>query len=66
MRNNTPSIRKTYQENCKADYVARFKEHEAIFVAIQARDAAAARQAMHNHFETILSTLISAQEAARI
>jgi len=64
MRNNTPSIRKTYQENCKADYVARFKEHEAIFVAIQARDAAAARQAMHNHFETILSTLISAQEAA--
>ena len=63
MRNDLPRIRHAYQENCKIDSVARYKEHEAIFVAIQARDAAAARQAMHAHFERILSTLISAQEA---
>jgi DNA-binding FadR family transcriptional regulator len=63
-RNNTPSIRHAYQENCKTDSMARYKEHEAIFMAIRAGDAAAARQAMHHHFETILSTLISAQEAA--
>ena len=63
IRNNTPSIHGAYQAICEIDAAARYTEHEAIFVAIKARDVAAARQAMHNHFERILSKLISVQEA---
>lgn len=63
IRNNTTNIHNAYQAICEVDSAARYAEHEAIFVAIKARDATAARQAMHNHFERILSKLISAQEA---
>jgi DNA-binding GntR family transcriptional regulator len=63
IRNNTPSIHDAYQAICEIDAAARYTEHEAIFVAIKARDVAAARHAMHNHFERILSKLISVQEA---
>lgn len=62
-RNKTPSIHNAYQAICEVDSAARYEEHEAIFVAIKARDATVARKAMHNHFERILSKLISAQEA---
>ena len=63
IRNNTPHIHNAYQAICEVDSAARYKEHEAIFLAIKSRDALAARQAMHDHFERILSKLISAQEA---
>lgn len=63
IRSNTPHIHNAYQAICKVDSAARYKEHEAIFLAIKSGDAAAARQAMHDHFERILSKLISAQEA---
>ena len=63
IRNNTPHIHNAYQAICEVDSAARYEEHEAIFLAIKSRDALAARQAMHDHFERILSKLISAQEA---
>ena len=62
-RNNTPSIYNAYQAICEVDSAARYEEHAAIFIAIKARDAVAARVAMHNHFERILSKLITAKEA---
>lgn len=63
MRNNTPGIYHAYQSICETDGRARYREHESIFIAIKAGDAAAARQAMHEHFERILGKLIAAQEA---
>ena len=63
IRNNTQHIHDAYQAICEVDSAARYAEHEAIFLAIKSRDANAARQAMHDHFERILSKLISAQEA---
>lgn len=63
IRNNTPRIHNAYQAICETDSAARYEEHEAIFTAIKSRDAAAARQAMHHHFERILAKLISAEEA---
>lgn len=63
VRNNTPDIHNAYQAICETDGRARYAEHEAIFIAIKSGDAAAARQAMHEHFERILGKLISAQEA---
>lgn len=63
IRNNSPHIHNAYQAICETDSAARYEEHEAIFTAIRARDASAARQAMHHHFERILAKLISAEEA---
>ena len=63
IRNNNPSIHSAYQALCETDSAARYEEHEAIFKAIKKRDAAAAREAMHHHFERILAKLISAEEA---
>lgn len=63
IRNNNPSIHNAYQVICETDSAARYEEHEAIFTAIKMHDAAAARQAMHHHFERILAKLISAEEA---
>ena len=63
IRNNNPSVHNAYQTICETDSAARYEEHEAIFTAIKMRDAAAARQAMHHHFERILAKLISAEEA---
>ena len=56
-------VHNAYQAICETDSEARYEEHEAIFTAIKMRDAAAARQAMHHHFERILAKLISAEEA---
>lgn len=66
VRDNSPSVRQAYQSICQSDGQARIDEHQVILDALRARDPAAARTAMHQHFSRILDKLISAEEEEQI
>src|SRR5690606_37972849 len=66
VRDNSPSVRQSYQSICQSDGQARIDEHQVILDALRARDPAAARTAMHQHFSRILDKLISAEEEEQI
>ncbi len=66
IRDNSPSVHNAYQSICETDGKARVQEHQEILDALRARDATAARQAMHRHFARILTKLLAANEEQQI
>lgn len=65
-RDNSPTVHKAYQAVCEVEPHARVDEHQEILDALQSRDAAAARVAMHEHFARLLNKLLAATEQEQI
>lgn len=63
LRRSKPQIISAYQDVCSQSVAQRLKEHTAIYDAIANRDSAAARKAMHNHFNRLINALFDASEA---
>lgn len=66
IRDHSPAVHEAYQAICETDGKKRVQEHQEIYDALEARDAASARSAMHAHFSRILNKLIAASEAAQM
>lgn len=62
MREEIPEVKATYEAVCVHDAATRTAEHRAIFDALKARDPAAARLAMREHFHRLLETMLEATE----
>ena len=62
LRRSKPQIIAAYQDVCSQSAEQRVKEHTAIYDAIASRDSAAARKAMHNHFNRLINALFDASE----
>lgn len=62
MREQLPEVKATYEAVCVHDAPSRTAEHRAIFDALKARDPAAARQAMREHFQRLLESMLEATE----
>ncbi len=62
MRNELPKVKTVYSSVCVADASARTNEHAAVVDALSARDPAAARSAMREHFQRLFEAMISATE----
>lgn len=63
MRTELESVKEVYESVCSADCGARDREHSQILDALRARDPAAARIAMRNHFARLLESMLDATEA---
>lgn len=66
IRETSPQIKRAYEGVCKLDGKDRLDEHRAIFDALKARDANAARKAMHHHFARLIDALLHVSEAQAI
>lgn len=66
VRNHAPRVHRAYVAICEQDGEKRVEEHREIYDALVARDAEAARKAMHLHFSRILNKLIEASEAEKL
>jgi len=62
MREEIPDVKATYEAVCDHDAESRTAEHRAIFDALKARDPAAARDAMREHFHRLLESMLEATE----
>ena len=62
MRNELPKVKNVYSSVCVSDAAARTNEHAAVVDALSARDPAAARLAMREHFQRLFEAMISATE----
>jgi DNA-binding FadR family transcriptional regulator len=62
MRNELPKVKNVYSSVCVSDSAARTNEHAAVVDALSARDPAAARTAMREHFQRLFEAMISATE----
>lgn len=62
MRNELPKVKNVYSSVCVSDGAARTAEHAAVVDALSARDPAAARNAMREHFQRLFEAMISATE----
>lgn len=62
MREEIPQVKATYQAVCVHDSESRTEEHRAVFDALKARDPAAARAAMREHFHRLLENMLEATE----
>lgn len=62
MRNELPKVKNVYSSVCVSDGAARTAEHAAVVDALNARDPAAARNAMREHFQRLFEAMISATE----
>lgn len=62
MREGLPEVKATYEAVCVHDAASRTEEHRAIFDALKARDPGAARQAMREHFQRLLESMLEATE----
>lgn len=62
MRNELPKVKTVYSSVCVTDAAARTNEHAAVVDALSARDPAAARSAMREHFQRLFEAMISATE----
>jgi len=62
MREELPEVKATYDSVCEHDAESRTAEHRAVFEALKARDPAAARAAMREHFHRLLETMLEATE----
>ncbi len=60
MRDEIEPIKSVHESVCTADPAARSREHGAILDAMKARDPAAARGAMRDHFHRLLESMIDA------
>lgn len=66
IRETSAVVKKAYEGVCKKDGKDRMDEHRAIFDALKARDAAAARKAMHKHFARLIDSLLHVSEEQAI
>ena len=55
-------VRKVYDSVCLTDSSPREAEHRAVLDALRARDPAAARSAMRDHFQRLIEAMLDAQE----
>lgn len=58
MRDEIESVKEVYDSVCAEDVGARGREHADILNAIRARDPAAARAAMREHFRRLLESML--------
>ncbi|RYG08455.1 MAG: FadR family transcriptional regulator [Caulobacteraceae bacterium] len=64
MRTEQPHVRAAHKAVCEIDDSSRVAEHTAILDALKAHDGAAARRAMRNHFNRLLSVMLDASAAS--
>lgn len=62
MREELPDVKATYETVCVHDADTRTDEHRAVFEALRARDPAAARSAMREHFHRLITAMLDATE----
>lgn len=62
MRTEASKEQSIYQSVCDSDESDREREHREIFDALKARDSAAARMAMREHFTRMIKALLVASE----
>lgn len=62
MREEIAEVKGTYDAVCVHDPKSRIAEHRKIFEALKARDPAAARDAMRQHFRRLLETMLETTE----
>ena len=62
MREEIPEVKATYAAVCVHDADTRTEEHRAVFNALEARDADAARAAMRSHFHRLIEAMLEATE----
>ncbi|WP_430417284.1 FadR/GntR family transcriptional regulator [Parasphingorhabdus sp.] len=62
MREELPEVKATYESICETDASYRAKEHQQICDALLARDPAAARTAMREHFHRLIEAMLDASE----
>ena len=62
MREELPEVKSTYEAVCVHDAASRTDEHRAVFEALKARDPAAARTAMREHFQRLIESMLEATE----
>lgn len=62
MREEIPEVKATYEAVCVHDATSRTEEHRAVFDALKARDPAAARAAMREHFHRLIESMLEATE----
>lgn len=58
MRDEIKSVKQVYESICSEDFGARGHEHAEILDAVRARDPAAARKAMREHFKRLLESML--------
>ena len=66
IRNEKPEVKQAYDAICETDPERRLNEHGDVVVALRARDANGARQAMREHFKCIIEAMLKATEAQAI
>lgn len=62
LRDEIESVKAVYDSVCSEDVGARAHEHGEILEALRARDPAAARVAMRNHFARLLKAMLDVSE----
>lgn len=62
MREEIPDVKATHEVVCVHDADTRYEEHKAIFDALKAHDSAGARNAMRQHFQRLLETMLEETE----
>ncbi len=62
MREELPQVRHSYEAVCDEDAAIRAEEHRDILDALKARNPAAARRAMQEHFLRLISSMLDATE----
>lgn len=62
LRTDLEPVKAVYDSVCGSDFGARAAEHIAILDALRARDPAAARVAMRNHFTRLLKSMLDVTE----
>ncbi len=62
MRLELPAVRASYESVCVGDADFRVREHDEILSALKARDPAAARAAMRQHFYRLIEAMLEASE----
>jgi DNA-binding FadR family transcriptional regulator len=63
LRDSEPEIINAYKSVCDRSDKDRLDEHRNIYIALQKRDSAEARAAMHLHFNRLINTLFAISEA---
>tara|TARA_R110001583_G_scaffold11379_1_gene51548 strand:- start:198 stop:950 length:753 start_codon:yes stop_codon:yes gene_type:complete len=66
IRETSARVKNAYEGVCNLDGKDRLQEHKAIYDALKAHDAAAARKAMHKHFARLIDALLHVSEAQAI
>lgn len=62
LRTEIEPVKAVYESVCSEDFGARAKEHSAILDALRARDPAAARVAMRQHFTRLIESMLDVTE----